>query len=335
MTRLFGTAAFQIEAGPAFLTSDRKALVFRRNRVAPAEWRDSTLGYRPDESVDQRRANGPIVMGRPSAPWTYLISPSLDRILREFPGSAVVELPAQQLFITVGYVGGGGSQQIVPRPPGGSQPVCYYVSSTDGSVVREIALAWPETDLDGRPESTEPIGIHSGAVFVPGHELLLVPNPGPGRNVSPGRFGRIGVGGGEFGRGGLGDGRFGGPGVGVGRSGRPTLTSTAFPCTYTAFRCGPVANNRAQLPSSTAPANDPPSSAKVGEEIRYTPVLQPGVTASEFRLKRTLPGMTIDAKTGTLAWRPGTDHVGRWLMTILATVEGKEVTLITWTLEVR
>lgn len=45
--------------------------------------------------------------------------------------------------------------------------------------------------------------------------------------------------------------------------------------------------------------------------------------------------MTIDPNTGTLAWRPGTDHVGRWLMTILATVEGEEVTLITWTLEVR
>jgi len=333
MTRLFGTDPIHVDTGPAFLTSDRKALVFRRNRVASEEWRESAQGYRPDESVDQRRANGPLVMGRPSVPWTYLISPSLDRIFREFPGSAVVELPAQQLFITVGYVGGGRSQQIVPGPPESPQPVCYYVSSADGRVVREIALAWPETDLDRRPQSIEPIGLHSGAVFVPGHELLLVPDPGPGRNVSPGGFGRIGVGGGAFGRGGLGNDRFGGPGVG--RFGRPTLTPTAFPCTYTAFRCGPVANNRAQLSSGTAPVNDPPSSARVGEEIHYTPVLQPGVTPSEFRLKRTLPGMTIDPKTGALAWRPATDHVGRWLMTIFATVEGKEITLITWTLEVR
>ena len=137
----------------------------------------------------------------------------------------------------------------------------------------------------------------------------------------------MGVGGPGFEGGGLG-------GPGVGQSGRPTLAPTAFPCTYTAFRCGPVANDRAQLPTGNTPVNDPPSSATVGEEIRYTPVLQPGITASEFRLKRTLPGMTIDPNTGALAWRPGTDHVGRWLMTILATVQGKEVTLITWTLEV-
>jgi len=45
--------------------------------------------------------------------------------------------------------------------------------------------------------------------------------------------------------------------------------------------------------------------------------------------------MTIDAKTGALAWRPGKAYVGRWPITILATVEGKEVTVIAWTLDVR
>ena len=57
--------------------------------------------------------------------------------------------------------------------------------------------------------------------------------------------------------------------------------------------------------------------------------------ASEFRLKRALPGMTIDPKTGALAWRPGREHVGHWSITILATVDGEEVTVITWTLKVR
>ena len=186
-------------------------------------------------------------------------------------------------------------------------PVCYYISSADGRVVREITLEWPSAVF--RPQLTWPMLPHSGAVFVPGHELLLLPNPDSIR-LPPGA---------SFGGGGF---------------GRSTPLAFRFNA-YTAFRCGPVANSRAQLPRGTTPVNDPPSIAKVGEEIRYTPILQPGITASEFRLKRTLPGMTIDPKTGALAWRPGTDHAGRWLMTILATVEGKEVTLITWTLEVR
>ncbi len=56
---------------------------------------------------------------------------------------------------------------------------------------------------------------------------------------------------------------------------------------------------------------------------------------SAFRLKFALPGMTIEPDTGALAWRPGKEHVGRWPITILATVEGEEVTVIAWTLEVR
>jgi hypothetical protein len=45
--------------------------------------------------------------------------------------------------------------------------------------------------------------------------------------------------------------------------------------------------------------------------------------------------MTIDPKTGALAWRPSKVYVGRWRITILAKVDGEEITVITWTVEVR
>ena len=105
--------------------------------------------------------------------------------------------------------------------------------------------------------------------------------------------------------------------------------------TFTAFRCGPLRNEDVQPRTSTMPVNDPPSTAAVEEEVRYTPVLKPGTKASDFRLKHALPSMTIDPKTGSFAWRPGREHVGRWPITIIARVQGEEVTVITWTLKVR
>ncbi len=298
--------------GPAFLTSDRKALVSCRFRLSPEECARSRSGYRPDESVDDRRAHVPEIPNTAyrGLPWTYLISPSLDRIFREFPGSAVVELPEQRLFITVGNIRTPeqplpAEGPVVPFAPSfvkPSQCVCYYVSSTDGRVLREITLQWP--DRDGRPQSPVLFGPNSRAVFVPGHELLLLPNPADVRGTAL-PFGHSG----DYGR--------------------------SIQLTYTAFRCGPVASNLGLSPQTAAPVNDPPSSATVEEEVRYTPTLEPGITASEFRLKRTLPGMTVDPKTGALAWRSGKAYVGRWPITILATVEGKEVTVIAWTLEVR
>jgi len=300
VNRLFGNLGLgSVDAGPAFLTSDRGALVYRRIRLAPQDWAISANGYRPDESVDERR-------GDPSlrSPWTYLISPSFDEVLREFPGSAFVELPAQRLFIAVGNI------RSSERTSGGAARtalVCYYVSSADGRVVREITLQWPSAVL--RPQLEWPVFPHSGAVFVPGHELLLLPNPDYIR-LPPGA---------SFGGGGF---------------GRSTPIAFRFNA-YTAFRCGPVANNVVQVPRSAAPVNGPPSSAIVGEEIRYTPILGSGVMASEFRLKRALPGMTIDPKTGAFAWRPGREHAGQWQITILAAVDAEEVTVITWTLKVR
>ena len=309
--QLFGPfGGFHTNTGPAFLTDNRKALVFRRGRVNPSNLQNSS-GYHPHESGDDRCAGENI-------PWTYLISPSFDRILGDFPGSAIVELPAQRLFISVGNTSD-------------RQPICYYVSNADGRVVREVRLEWPKNDQqpppDGRPSFGPPgefpnfgrgglsagagfTAGERGAVFVPGHELLLVPNAGStlAPNSVPGMGGMGGMGG-----------------------MRPSLGQL----TYTSFRCGPVASNLVPVLKSAAPINDPPSSVTVGEDLSYTPVFEPGVMPSAFRLKFALPGMTIEPGTGALVWRPGKEHVGRWPITILATLEGEEVTVIAWTLEVR
>jgi hypothetical protein len=286
------------EAGPAFLTSDRTALVYGRIRLHPRDWEASTSGYHPDESVDDWRGNSSL-----RSPWTYLISPSFDKILREFPGSAIVELPAQRLFIAVGNI---RSSEPTSGGSGRIALVCYYISSADGRVVREITLEWPSVVL--HPKVVWQIPSHSGAVFVPGHELLLMPNPGS--YGLPSRHGAFG------------------------RSERSTPNAFRS-IAYTAFRCGPVDDNLVRAPTNAAPVNAPPSGAIVGDEVRYSPILGSGVTASQFRLKRAPPGITIDPKTGEVVWRLGREHVGQWTITILATVDGEEVTVITWTLEVR
>jgi hypothetical protein len=213
-------------------------------------------------------------------PWTYLVTPSLDRIIRGFPGYAIAEVPRERLFITTGMIGG-------------NQPVCYYVSSTDGRVVREILLEFPRSGRNVRSGSPlwQSRGPNVRPIFVPGHELLLVPNL--------------------------------------------DSTGSASQLVYTEFRCGPVGSSTVESPPSAAPVNEPPAAVAAGEEFRFTPVLQPGTLASNFRLKRGAPGMTIDAATGELRWRPGNQHLGRWAITIVAEVAGEVATVIAWTLEVR
>jgi len=105
----------------AFLTSDRQALMFRRT-VSPPRVGERDKWLSLGRIRGERRAFIPTV-GYQGVPWTYLISPSFDRILREFPGSAVVELPAQQLCITVGSFPTSIASAITSRAPmaGGSR----------------------------------------------------------------------------------------------------------------------------------------------------------------------------------------------------------------------
>ncbi len=250
---LGGGAPFHCDSGRAFLTADRKAVVWRRQRVKQD---DGNYG-----------------------PWTYLLSPGLDSIIRDFPGSAVAELPEQRMFITV------GNEKTVE---GVERVMCYYISSADGRVLRRVALETKERQPFGRPNLIQP---SFAPLYIPGHELLLMPK----RNMNA----------------------------------RGTTELT-----YSVYRCGPMAN-AVQAPASAPAGNDPPPVATPGTELTYAPSLPAGSKATNFRLKRALPGMTIDATTGSWNWRPGKEHIGRWTVTILATVDGEESTVITWTLTVK
>jgi hypothetical protein len=269
---------FHTNSGPAFLTADRKAIVWRRFR-------------KTDQGEDQ--------------PWTYLISHDFDTVLFDFPGSAILEIPEQHLFISVGFERGGAG------PAAETWPVCYYISSADGRILRQIKLLGPNgTPFENnqflccyRPDCCcrRVIGnnsINCGAVFIPGHELLLLP---------------------DF-----------------------STTNGVTGVTYTAFRCGPVVDaiqvpsgpvvDVPQTPAVGAPSHDPPAKAAVGERVSYSPKLN--AKATDFRLKRPPSGMTVDPVTGTWVWQPSKEHVGRWTVAILATVAGEETTVISWSIEV-
>jgi hypothetical protein len=233
---------------------------------------------------------------------------SFPKVLREFPGSAVVELPAQQLFITVGNIqsserpsgdlGRMASPSPQPRgrlqtPPGGfggmtptvppmgigmmggtlgnTRPVCYYVSSTDGRVVREITLEWPS--VNGRSQSARTIGAHSRAVFIPGHELLLLPAPVDITTVAL-PFGQSLQ---DIARAAL-------PfGQSLQQLYQPVAGGRSIRFSYTAFRCGPVANNLVeQLPRSTVP---PPRemSSEADQQFAKSRTETRGGTAPEKR----------------------------------------------------
>ncbi|MEK7415873.1 MAG: trypsin-like peptidase domain-containing protein [Planctomycetota bacterium] len=251
---LGGVAPFHTDSGAAFLTDDRKAVVWSRKRVVSGE--------------DQG-----------SGPWTYLLSPTLDAVLRDFPGCAITELPQQRLFITLGY--GQDADSSVAR----NKPTCYYVSNHDGRIIRRITLQ-QSNKTDDRYTPSNPF--KSGAIFIPGHEILLVP-----------KMLRSGV-----------------------------MTSCV------AYRCGPVVNAVEPQPNASA-TNDPPLKAAVGDTLKYTPSIAADAVAKDFRLKRPIPGMSIDAKTGTWTWRPSKEYAGRWLVTILATIKDQEATVVSWTIEVK
>lgn len=134
-----GQASFNTDTGRAFLTSDRKSLVWRRQKVDPSS------------------------TGQPE-PWTYLISPEFDTVQKEFPGSAFVELAEQRTFISLGH----------GLISGNRVPMCYYIDSQSGQITRRVNLLPPQglaiADLLRRLGQVE----HQ-AVFIPGQEILMVP----------------------------------------------------------------------------------------------------------------------------------------------------------------
>ncbi len=134
--KLFGgSASFHRSFSLAFLTHNKKCIVLPT----------------PKTSGDGR-----------GQPWTYVADGSLKRIKLEFPGSALVEVPAKDMFVTLGR-----SWDPITKRAGG--PQVSYIASATGRVLRQVNV----TGISGHynfPTYTYP---NWPCVYVPGYEVLL------------------------------------------------------------------------------------------------------------------------------------------------------------------
>lgn len=99
------------------------------------------------------------------------------------------------------------------------------------------------------------------------------------------------------------------------------------------IRCGPVKD--ARIAPGLTLHNDPPTLARVGERISFTPEFSTiGATQVTFKLKRPLEGMKIDPEKGVLTWIPTEVYIGKYEVAIVADVDGQDVPVVAWTLEI-
>ncbi len=258
---------FQEMCGPAFITQDNAALVLPRR-----------CHYLP---------SGDFYFS------TFLLAPRLDRVLLQIPGAALCEIPDRRLLITL-------DREVRPAPPGASEKRVLakvrYIARASGKVLRVVHLE-PEASVVtadniqlSRYRWTYVENATKGAVYIPGHELLVVPE-------------------------------------------KIDATSLVF----TVFQCGPPAGVTEPEADVLVPlGNDPPAAGKPGTALKYIPnAIAAGGKGTSYRIKRPLPGMSIDAVTGTWSWTPSAEQAGTWQVTILATVDGKEVQVVSWALAIR
>ena len=132
---------FSFSFGHVFITHDRSALVLPHF---------SYMAYPPPIRTLE----------------TSLVSPALDRVLLQFEGAAICEVPDQGMFVTLTYDLLGGDR------PG--RLIAHYIDRTTGKPTRRIRLMepTPPPDLVWANQLQPWIG----AVYIPGHEVLLIPN---------------------------------------------------------------------------------------------------------------------------------------------------------------
>lgn len=103
------------------------------------------------------------------------------------------------------------------------------------------------------------------------------------------------------------------------------------------IRCGPVGG---QVDVSPAPniraRNDPPTTAYVGKPFAFTPTFDRPKDAKEivFRLKKSIKGMAVDSKSGKIEFKPSDANLGLYDIELVADVDGSEVPIVKWTLEI-
>jgi hypothetical protein len=71
-------------------------------------------------------------------------------------------------------------------------------------------------------------------------------------------------------------------------------------------------------------SNEPPSEVAIGETFDWAPTVK-GATSPTFVLKTAPDGMTIDAKTGRLTWKPDEACIGKHDVLLVATIGQDEI----------
>jgi hypothetical protein len=109
----------------------------------------------------------------------------------------------------------------------------------------------------------------------------------------------------------------------------------------TLIRCGPVGKGAppdvAGATATAAAAGRPPSEAIVGAELSFTPqfVRPAGAKKVLFMLKKGVQGMSIDAGTGKISFKPTDATLGKFDVEIVADVDGAKIGVLTWTIEIK
>lgn len=102
-------------------------------------------------------------------------------------------------------------------------------------------------------------------------------------------------------------------------------------------RCGPVSNQFVvPLDPSLRAIDEPPQIAYVDKAISFTPSFDSPKAAKKviFRLKKGVQGMEVDSETGKISFKPTETTIGLYDIELVADVDGTEVPVIKWTLEI-
>lgn len=98
-------------------------------------------------------------------------------------------------------------------------------------------------------------------------------------------------------------------------------------------RCGPVAGGQ----TAASDPKTPTAEARIGKPFTFTPQFKrpEGARKVTFRLKSGPPDIQVDAETGKVNWTPTDAYLGKYDVVLVADVDGTEVPVATWAIEVR
>lgn len=91
-----------------------------------------------------------------------------------------------------------------------------------------------------------------------------------------------------------------------------------------------------KVPQKVTVRNEPPRKAIIGKTFEFKPELVESVEGLkvEYKFGRSVQGMTIDMRDGTITFQPSAVHLGIYDIVVIAVVEGQEHFILDWPLEI-